>query len=65
MNIKSESDVYNVVKGDFVVKALFKFTYESFICFVMEYMYGGDFSKILENWGCLDLKSKLSFFNKK
>lgn len=46
-NIEAESAVYNVVKGEFVVKALFKFTHETFICFVMEYMKGGDFSTIL------------------
>jgi len=46
-NIKAESEVYNIVKGDFIVKALFKFTHDTFVCFVMEYMKGGDFNGIL------------------
>jgi len=50
----AERDVFSVLKGDFVVKAIWTFRYKSFLCFVMEYMIGGDFGYILENYTCLD-----------
>ena len=53
-SLVAESKVYEVLKSDFVVKALFKFTHETFLCFVMEYMIGGDFGQILEALGALD-----------
>ena len=40
--------------GDFVVKAIFTFTHERFICFVMEFMVGGDFGDVLLEYGRLD-----------
>ena len=52
--MKVESEIYDLIEGDFVVKALFKFSHENFICFVMEYMYGGDFSEILNENSVFD-----------
>eukprot|EP00828_Plagiopyla_frontata_P048032 TRINITY_DN9079_c0_g1_i1.p1 TRINITY_DN9079_c0_g1~~TRINITY_DN9079_c0_g1_i1.p1 ORF type:complete len:210 (-),score=34.64 TRINITY_DN9079_c0_g1_i1:253-882(-) len=50
-NIVQESKIYDIVTGDFIAKALFKFRYQNYMCFVMEYQYGGDFSVILEECG--------------
>lgn len=54
LSLKNESKVFDLVYSDFVVKALFKFSHEKFFCFVMEYMYGGDFNKILQKYQSLD-----------
>lgn len=43
-----------MLRGDFVVKAVFTFTHESFICFIMEFMVGGDFGDVLYEYGRLD-----------
>lgn len=52
--LKAESRIYDVLSSDFVVKALFKFTYETFLCFVTEYMIGGDFGYLLHQYQALD-----------
>ena len=39
-SLKKENKVWGLVQEDFVVRAVFTFTYETFICFVMEYMIG-------------------------
>ena len=49
MALKAEKDIYEVLEGDFVVKAIWTFNCGSYICFVTEYMVGGDFNKIMEN----------------
>ncbi len=53
-NLKAERDIYKVIKGDYVVKALWTFNYQNYICFVLEYMVGGDISNLLERVGCLE-----------
>lgn len=53
-NLKSEQNVYKVLKGEHVVKAIWTFNYKNFICFVLEYMIGGDLSHVLEEVGCFD-----------
>lgn len=52
--LEAESRIYEVITGEFVVKALFQFTHETFICFVTEYMLGGDFANLLNEYKCLD-----------
>lgn len=52
--LKAESQIYDVLSSDFVVKALFKFIYETFLCFVTEYMIGGDFGYFLHQYQALD-----------
>ena len=47
-SLKKEQKVFGVVSGDYVVKAIFSFIYETFLCIVMEYMIGGDLSSILK-----------------
>lgn len=42
-----------MLRGDFVVKAVFTFLHEQFLCFVMEVMMG-DFAHAIEERGCLE-----------
>ena len=42
------------IRGNYVVHALYTFTQESYICFVMEYMHGGDLGAILTKETTLD-----------
>lgn len=53
-SLKKENQIFKLVDGDFVVKAVFTFTYEIYICFVMEYMLGGDLGSLLEKYGRFD-----------
>jgi serine/threonine protein kinase len=53
-SLKKENDILKVLKGDFVVKAGFTFIHENYICFCMEYMYGGDLGSLLEKYTCFD-----------
>lgn len=53
-SLKKENQIFKLVDGDFVVKAVFTFTYEIYICFVMEYMLGGDLGSQLEKYGRFD-----------
>lgn len=52
-SLKAESEVFDRIYNEFVVKSYFRFTHETFICFVMEYMYG-DFAQILKSYGCFE-----------
>lgn len=54
LSIKNESKIFDMVTSDFLIKAIFKFRHDAFYCFVMEYMYGGDFNAILREVQCLD-----------
>ena len=45
--LKNENDIFKLLKGDMFVNAIFTFSHENFICFVMEYMYGGDLGALL------------------
>lgn len=53
-SLKTEKDIYSELQGDFVVKAIWTFQYENLICFVMEYMLGGDFNKVLDRLSRLE-----------
>ena len=52
--MKKEQQILGQVSGDFVVKAVFTFTHDIFICFVMEFIIGGDFIDILSQEVRLD-----------
>ena len=41
--LKAERNVLGIVKGGFVVKAVYSFTHLNYLCFVLDYMNGGDF----------------------
>lgn len=54
--LRKENQIFRMISGDFVVKAMFTFTHETYICFVMEYMIGGDLGSLLE---------KMTYFEEK
>ena len=43
-SLKAERDVFAIVNSDFVAKAYYSFIYKGYICFVLEYLSGGDFA---------------------
>lgn len=53
-SIKNENEIFGQLNGEFVVKAVFTFVYKNFICFVMEYMIGGDLGSQLEKYTRFD-----------
>ncbi|CAD8133840.1 unnamed protein product [Paramecium octaurelia] len=52
--LKAERNIFEILSGDFVVKAYYSFSHEQYLCFVQEYMVGGDFSHILKMYTALD-----------
>lgn len=46
--------MFEIITGDYVVKAFYSFTHENYLCFVQEYMVGGDFVQILKIFGVLE-----------
>jgi len=54
LSLQNERDIFGIVSGDFVVKAVYTFAHESYLCFVMEYMIGGDLGAIMQQYGVLD-----------
>lgn len=52
--LKSERNVFEIISGDYVTKAYYSFTHGTYLCFLMEYMMGGDFGTILKMYTCLD-----------
>ncbi|CAK61414.1 unnamed protein product (macronuclear) [Paramecium tetraurelia] len=52
--LKAERNIFEILTGDFVVKAYYSFVHDHYYCFVQEYMVGGDFANILKVYGALD-----------
>ncbi|KAL4446078.1 hypothetical protein ABPG74_021617 [Tetrahymena malaccensis] len=52
-SLQSERNVFEIITGDYVVKAFYSFVHETYLCFVLEYMVGGDFTHILEMYTAL------------
>ncbi|CAD8046533.1 unnamed protein product [Paramecium primaurelia] len=52
--LKAERNSLEILSGEFVVKAYFSFSHEQYLCFVQEYIIGGDFSHILKMYTALD-----------
>lgn len=52
-SLENESEIFDKIYGDFVVKCLFRFTFQTFLCFVMEYMYG-DLGGLLKRYDAFD-----------
>lgn len=42
-NLQSERAVFEILKGEFVVKAICSFMQDNYVFFVLDYMIGGDF----------------------
>lgn len=40
--LKSERNIFEILTGEYVVKAFYSFQHLSSLCFVQEYMVGGD-----------------------
>ena len=53
-SLQKEKKIFYFLKGNYVVRAVYTFTHDCYLCFVMEYMRGGDLGAILENQGYLD-----------
>ena len=53
-SLKKEKKVFQVLQGNWVVKAVFTFVHESYLCIVMEFLVGGDFGNILEKFCALE-----------
>ena len=53
-SLMTERDVYKLIQGDWVVKAFYTFNHQNYICFVQEYLQGGDLQGILEETGCFE-----------
>lgn len=56
-NLLNERNVFGIVEGEFVTHAISSFVYKNLICFLMEFMPGGDLGRLLnkeeyfdENW---------------
>ncbi|CAD8157135.1 unnamed protein product [Paramecium octaurelia] len=61
--LKQERNIFEILTGDYVVKAYYSFQHESSLCFAQEYMIGGDFSKILINEGAFDENIARHYFS--
>ena len=53
--LQKESEILTILKGKCVVRAVYSFTHETYLCFVMEYMHGGDLGVIIEKECRLDV----------
>lgn len=53
-NLSKEQRVLKLVEEDFVARAVFVFTHETCICFVMEYMPGGDLCDLIQQYQAID-----------
>ena len=42
-SLKQERNVFEIVDSPVVVKAYYTFTHQTSLCFILEYMPGGDF----------------------
>ncbi|CAD8107343.1 unnamed protein product [Paramecium sonneborni] len=52
-NLRAEKNVFEILEGDFVVKAYYSFIQDQCLLFLLEYMMGGDFSQVLFQYGRL------------
>ncbi|CAD8059051.1 unnamed protein product [Paramecium primaurelia] len=52
--LKAERNIFEILNSHFVVKAYFSFVHEHYLCFVQEYMVGGDLASILKAYTALD-----------
>ncbi|CAD8044329.1 unnamed protein product [Paramecium primaurelia] len=52
--LKQERNIFEILTGEYVAKAFYSFQHQSSLCFVQEYMVGGDFAKILMIEGAFD-----------
>ena len=48
----AEQKAFQLLNGRFVVNPIYIFTHQHYVCFVMEYMNGGDLGAVLEEYEC-------------
>lgn len=53
-NLKAEKNVFEIVAGEFIVKAFYSFVEQNYLFFVLDYMSGGDFEAILRTYTRLE-----------
>ncbi|EGR27101.1 hypothetical protein IMG5_201230 [Ichthyophthirius multifiliis] len=53
-NLKAESDIFEILTGEYVVKAIYSFQFENYLFFVLDYISGGDFRLLLNRECRLD-----------
>ncbi|CAD8097849.1 unnamed protein product [Paramecium sonneborni] len=61
--LKQERNIFEILSGEYVVKAYYSFQHGSSLCFVQELLIGGDFSKILINEGAFDENIARHYFS--
>jgi len=52
--MQAERNVFEIIEGDYVVKAFYSFIHENYLIFILEYLPGGDFETLLEKYICFD-----------
>jgi serine/threonine protein kinase len=52
--VLNERDILNTVDNEYVVRGVYTFQSKKYLYMVMEFMKGGDFSNLLESFGCFD-----------
>ena len=52
--LKAEKDVFSIIEGDFIAKAYYSFSQADCLFYLLEYVKGGDFDRILRKYGALD-----------
>ncbi len=40
--------MFEIIEGDYVVKAFYSFIHENYLIFILEFLSGGDFESLLE-----------------
>lgn len=53
-NVIHERDILNNMNNDFIVRGVYSFQSKKYLYMVMEYMKGGDFASLLQEFGCFD-----------
>lgn len=53
-SLQAEKNIFEIIQGEYVVKGFYSFLHENYLCFVMEYMMGGDFVQLLKTFGAVD-----------
>lgn len=49
-NLKAEKNVFEIIAGEYVVKAFYSFVEHNCLFFVLDYMSGGDLDAVLNSY---------------
>lgn len=53
-NLINERKIFQIISGEHVVSAHYSFIHKNYVCFAMEFMPGGDFSDLMQEYEYLD-----------